>query len=536
MNKWFALFIATIFSLGVTAQDTNRYMVFFKDKVNTPYSINLPEEFLSAKSIQRNGRIITDEDLPVTPTYISQLKNNGALIIGTTKWLNAALIELNEIDLSNIISLSFVEQIEYVAPGVKPTVGGRNSSDEETDETNTSNEVLIQQKMLCTDVMHADGYFGKGMLIAVLDGGFTNVDQISYFTHLFDNQQVQDVHNFVTNGIDVYDYSDHGTRVFSTMAAFGVDYEGIATKADYLLYVTEASGEYRIEEYNWLLAAERADSIGVDIITTSVGYTDFDDPTMDYTHDDLDGKTAVVTIAAEKAFERGIVVISSAGNSGNKTWEKVTPPADGENVLAIGSVDEVEMKSNFSSIGPINTAWTKPDLMAMGERTILIGGSGILTTGNGTSFSAPLVAGLVAGIWEKYPDLSNAELTDVIRKSSDRGSIPDDNYGYGIPSYHAFNNYYNTLNILPGQEGYLSIFPNPVVDGILHLSVQDPDVVHEIRLVIYTTDGKKVVESDTSLTWASSPIQVNLHDLSKGVYILKIITPHQILTKRIIKQ
>lgn len=533
MNRLIVLFIATIFSLEAIAQGTNRYVVFFKDKVNTPYSINQPEEFLSAKSIQRKGRIITQEDLPVTPAYISELKNNGALLIGTTKWLNAALIELDEVDLPSINSLSFVEQVEYVASGEKSVIGGRYSSGEELDDTYTSNEVLIQQKMLNVDVMHLDGYFGEGMLIAVLDGGFTNVDQISYFTHLYDNQQVQDVKNFVTNGLDVYDYSDHGTRIFSTMAALGANYKGIATKADYLLYVTEDSGEYRIEEYNWLLAAERADSIGVDIITTSLGYTYFDDPTMDYTHDDLDGKTAVITIAAEKAFERGIVVVTSAGNSGNKTWEKVTPPADGEHVLAIGSVDEFQVKSDFSSIGSINAKWTKPDLMAMGERTILIGQSGNLSTGNGTSFAAPQVASLVAGIWGKYPELSNIELTDIIRKSANRGGSPDDNYGYGIPSYQAFENFFQAIT----QSDFLNVYPNPILnDGFMRVKVRNPNAIDNLGLVIYTTSGKKIFESKESISWQNNPVLIDLNDLSKGIYIAKIITAEQIVTKRIIKQ
>jgi subtilisin family serine protease len=536
MNKWVVFFFTSIFSLSAAAQVTNRYVVFLKDKLNSPYSITQPQEFLSTKSIQRNGRVITEEDLPVTPSYISQLENGGALIIGTSKWFNAAVIAIDESNLSNIDALPFVSKIEYVAPGTKPVGGGRISDEEEQEDNETSNEVLIQHNMLNADAMHSDGYFGEGMLIAVIDGGFINVDQISYFSHLYDNQQVLDIRNFVTDGSDIYDHSDHGTRVLSTMAALGADYEGISTKADYLLYVTEASGEFRIEEYNWLMAAERADSIGVDIITTSVGYTDFDDASMDYTHDDLDGNTSVVTIAAEEAFERGIMVIASAGNSGNKSWEKVTPPADGEHVLAIGSVDNAEIKSNFSSVGPINANWVKPDLMAMGEKTVLIGQSGILATGNGTSFAAPQVASLVAGVWGKYPELTNIELTDILRKSADRGGNPDDDYGHGIPSYLAFENYHTTTSTFHLLENNISVFPNPVVDGTMQIRLLDPNVEYELDLEIYTTDGKKIMEKSTTVTWANNPIQVKIHALSKGIYIMKIKTPQQTLIRRIMKQ
>ncbi len=539
MSRLILISLSLLLSFGSIAQSTNRYMVFFKDKTGTPYSISQPEEFLTLKAIERKGRSVTEEDLPVTPTYITGLQDNNAIVVGTTNWLNGALIELVDTDLSTISNLAFVDHVEYVAPGGKPSVGGRRSIEEGVEGTEGSDEVLIQHSLLSADMMHADGYYGEGILVAVLDGGFINVDQISYFSHLYDNQQIQDIHNFATNGADVYDYSDHGTRVFSTMSASGTDYEGVAPSADYLLYVTEASGEYRVEEYNWLLAAERADSIGADIITTSVGYTDFDDPSMDYTHDDLDGETAIVTIAAEKAFERGIVVVSSAGNFGNKTWVKVSPPSDGEHVLAIGSVSGGETISNFSSLGDIVAGWIKPDLMAMGQQTVLIGQAGSLTTSTGTSFAAPQVAGLIAGIWEKYSDLSNVEIVDMIKSSADRAGNPDDSYGYGIPSYTAFSNIYEDVTSTIGgelQSESLRIFPNPVVDDILQISVNNPNIIDEIGLVIYTADGKKILETKKAVTWATNPVQMSMSTLSKGIYIIKIITTEQIVTKRVVKQ
>jgi len=534
MNKLILLFLSIFLSLGSIAQTTNRYMVFFTDKNNNPYSINQPQNYLSAKAISREGRAINDEDLPVTPDYLSTLITNDATIIGTSKWMNGALITLLDTDVSIINSLSFVQQVEYIAPGAQPpVVGGRYSSEDQESEDEELSATLAQQNMLNSDIMRQDGYLGKGLLVAVLDGGFRGVDQGAYFSHLYANQQIMDIHNFVTSGEDVYNYSDHGTRVFSTISALGTDYDGIATESNFLLYVTEdVNSEYRIEEYNWLMAAERADSAGVDIITTSLGYSDFDDASMDYTHDDLDGKTAVITIAAEKAYEKGIIVVASAGNSGNKAWEKVTPPADGEHVICVGSVDEFEMKSNFSSIGPINANWIKPDLMAMGERAVVIGQSGI-TTSSGTSFATPQVAGLIAGLKGKYPNITNAALIDIIKNSADRAGNPDNSYGYGIPSYQAFENFYETGT----QSAFLNVYPNPILDdGLMQVKVSDPNAINELGLVIYTTDGKKIFETSKSISWQNNPVLVDLNVLSKGVYIARIITTEQIVTKRIIKQ
>ena len=527
--------MAMLLPFGNFAQTTNRYMIFFRDKDNTPYTISQPQEYLSTKAIQRNGRTIIAEDLPVTPEYIAQIKDNNAKVIGITKWLNGALVELDEVDLPTIGALSFVKQIEYVAPGKKLSTGGRYFFDQESNMS-SSNGVLSQHDMIGSDLMHADGYYGEGRLIAILDAGFSKVDEVSYFSLLYDKQQVIDVYNFVANGTDVYDYSSHGTGVFSTIAALGEDYKGIATKANYLLYITEeTASEYRIEEYNWLLAAERADSIGVDIITTSLGYRDFDDDTMNYSHEDLDGETAVVTIAAEKAFTKGIVVISSAGNFGNSAWKKVTPPADGKHVLAIGAVDKNKMRVQFSSIGPINGSWIKPDVMAMGKKTVLIGESGGFIVGNGTSYSAPQVAGLVAGLWEKYPELSNLKLVEIIKKSADRGDRPDNYYGYGIPNYRAFENYYEKKKPV-AQDAILIVLTNPIVDDMLRINIRDPNAVKTLGLVMYTTDGKIVINIPKLVNWGSNLVEVPLNSLPKGIYILKILISEQIVMKRIVKQ
>jgi subtilisin family serine protease len=508
-------------------------MVFFTDKDDTPYSIDQPQEFLTLKAIERNGRIVSFEDLPVTPDYIALLESNNALVLGTTNWLNGALIELPESDLTTIQGLYFVKNTEYVSPNERPAIGGRDEMLEEEEEVEAT---LPQFDILNIDRMHEEGYYGEGVLIAVLDGGFEDVDTGGYFSHIFEGNQVIDGHNFVTGGPDIYDHSRHGTRVFSTIAALGDDYEGIATKSNYLLYVTEAEFEYRIEEYNWLLAAERADSLGVDIISTSVGYSSFDDPTMDYTHDDLDGQTAVVTIAAEMAYARGILVVKSAGNEGSNAWQKVTPPADGEHVLAIGSVNESLVIAATSSLGPVNASWTKPDLMAMGQSTVMIGGAGTIVTRSGTSYTAPQVAGLLAGVWEKYPELTNDELRNLVLNTADRAGNPDFSYGYGVPSYSAMvNQVVSSFQVdQPDQLDFMHVYPNPVTGDIIHIDIKDPNTVDMVGVALYAADGKKVIEVSESVSWGNNPIQLSIGDLLQGIYILKIASDEHTLVKRIV--
>jgi len=528
MNKQYLLIFILLYAVNGFAQD--RYAVFFKDKVGSPFSINEPEQFLSYNAIVRTGRKVTNEDLPVTPSYLVSLRNAGAEIIGTTKWLNGAIIELNETDLTSVMGLPFVKNVQLVAFNGKPNTGGRTERMEEEEVIPS----LPQNDMLNSFQMNAEGYHGEGKLIAVLDGGFEGVNINSYFSHIYDEGKLLDAYNFVTNDVEIYgDESNHGTRVFSTIAALGDDYAGIATGAHYVLYVTEDVGsEYRIEEYNWLMAAERADSAGVDIITSSVGYSDFDDASMDYTHEDLDGRTAVITQAAEMAYERGMIVINSAGNSGNSSWQKVTPPADGEHVLAIGSVGADLSRSSFSSIGPVAEEWIKPDLMAMGGRTVLINDTGLVNS-SGTSFAAPQVAGLVAGIWGKYPKLANDLIVNILRESADRAGQPDFEYGYGIPSYTAFDNLYNQV----AKRDFYNVYPNPVVDDQVYLEVIDPNIIeNEVSIQLFTSDGKKLSEFNTTVSWGSNPISLSLKGLSKGVYLLKAISKDRTDVIPIMKQ
>jgi serine protease AprX len=384
MTKTIFLVFVVIFCVGSLSAQDDRYVVFFSNKIGTGFSIDQPAGFLSTQAISRrakNSIQVVENDLPVSASYLSQVAGAGATIRYTSRWLNCALIECSASVRDNLLVLPFVQSVEYVAPG---TTGSRTKSPV---NANFKTSVIPQQlSMIGADVMHQDGFRGQGVRIAVFDSGFPGVEAQVAFDSLRLRSGIVDQFNFAYGTNYVYGFDDHGTEVFSAIAAnLGENFIGVAPDADYLLYVSEfAPSEYRVEEYYWLFAAERADSAGVDIISSSLGYSTFDDASMNYQISDLDGGTAVVTRAAQLAAERGIIVVNSAGNEGAGNWSYIIPPADGHAVIAVGAVDQQGTRGNFSSIGPTSDGRIKPDLMAQGVLTQLVNANGQLMAANGT--------------------------------------------------------------------------------------------------------------------------------------------------------
>jgi len=297
------------------------------------------------------------------------------------------------------------------------------------------------------------------------------------------------------------------------------------------LYVTEdTDSEYRIEEYNWLFAAERADSAGVDVINSSLGYNLFDDSSMDYLKAQLDGKTAVISKAATKAIARGIVVVCSAGNEGNNSWQLVTPPADVDGILAIGSVNSSNTKSTFSSIGPTSDNRIKPDVVALGSGTSVIKPNGVLSTQSGTSVASPLIASLVAGVWQAYPQLTGAELYQTIIKSADEFSQPTNFKGYGLPSYALTTGYLERST----QEDEIILYPNPVTGSSLQISIKTPSM-EPILIQVFTMDGKKVSDVEQVITWQNNPFECDFSSLQSGIYLVKVKSGAHLKTARLVK-
>jgi len=456
MKKIVLLLLLCLLWTATTFAQEMYYFVPFKDKQGTPYEITKPEEFLGGRSLERRKKqniAISEEDLPVNPAYIAQVKSKNAKIQYATKWLNGVVVLCNENVLNEIKNLAFVKKDEIKVIKTRPTTEPeRTTSNKRTYKTRQNNKDFIgkfdfskndygysyiQLQMIAADEMHKKGYFGENIIMAIFDSGFSNADKQTYFKHLFENGQILDTYDFVMNEKSVYEDDDHGRMVLSCIAAWQKGLiAGTAPKAQFYLFRTEdASSEFMIEEYNWLAAAERADSLGVDIISSSLGYSNFDDKTTSYKLSDLDGKTAVSTRAAEIASQKGIVVVTSAGNEGGGAWGKITAPADAASVLAIGAVNARGNIAYFSSRGNTTDGRIKPDVVAMGSGTTVGSNDSDVTTASGTSFSCPITAGLVAGFWQANPHLSARQVVEYIRRSGNQYAKPDSVYGYGLVNF-----------------------------------------------------------------------------------------------------
>ncbi len=518
----------------------NRYMVFFKDKVGTPYSLSSPQAFLTTKSIQRRtkqGITIELIDLPVTPTYVSGVKATGVDIFFQTRWMNGLLIQGDESLIASIEALSYVDHVELVAPGIKLIPNGRYASKMDLEDGDFGSATEAQLSLIGLDEMNIAAIRGEGILIAVLDAGFLGVNTASAFDDVLSTDQVDlsVSFDFVSNQSNVFQYHDHGTRVFSTMAAFqeGV-FVGGTLNANYQLYITEdVSSEHKIEEYNWLFAAEKADSLGVDIITSSLGYNTFDLPSVNYTQSDMDGQTAVITRAAQTAFERGMVIVSSAGNDGASAWGIITAPADAEDVLAIGNVNFAGTRASSSSKGPTEDGRIKPDVMAMGTSTAVINASGNLTTSSGTSLAAPLAASLVAGVWQKYPELTNKELIDAVRASASQGASPDNLMGYGIPNFRAIVHYLEERK--NRQEEYFIAFPNPFIETVTIRPI-DPELFSSVQVRMFTSTGQVKEDRIVNFDWLNRTYEADYSQLAAGFYILQLTYQDRSFNFKLVKE
>lgn len=535
MAKFRVILLLFILASYATEAQINQYFIFFKDKAGTPFSISEPSQFLSNRSIARRQKqkiTTTEEDLPVNPAYVNQVKSTGAITYFTSRWWNGVLIEADASILSSINSLSCVSGSMLVAPGKKIN-GGRLNTRKQKKNTNSDQPVnQTQLQQIGLDEMHTMGYLGEGIRIAIFDSGFQGVNVSSPFSLLFTENRVKQTFNFVNNSVGVYQNDDHGTEVLSVIAAYtpGV-YTGGAYKSEYILYITEnVSSEYRIEEYNWTIAAERADSAGVDIINSSLGYNEFDDPSMDYSKSDLDGEKAVITRAARKAIERGMIVVCSAGNEGGNSWKLVTPPADAEGILAVGSVNSQGTLSGFSSQGPTADNRLKPDVVAMGSGTSVIKSNGALGNVSGTSLASPLIASLAAGVLQAFPALSATEIYDALVHSANQASSPDNLMGYGLPHFRAIKNY-----IESGQsEEFVSVYPNPVTGDSIQIKLKSVPIT-PVDITIFDAQGRLVEEYSRQLNWLNNPLEYDLSKLQAGLYLMRINTGTQIATLKFVK-
>ncbi|MGK7390235.1 MAG: S8 family peptidase [Candidatus Cyclobacteriaceae bacterium M2_1C_046] len=493
----------------------NRYAVYFTDKDNSPYSINAPQEFLSERAIARRDRMgipVVTGDLPVNPHYIDSLVAKGVEVHFTSRWFNLALIEANDAEVEQLKAIQIVDSIAFAAPGEKLT------SRIKKQDLKTSAATDQQNIFHNIDRMHVQNITGAGVWIAVMDGGFSGADTINAFQHIFNDNRLVMARNLVNNDNEVYQFSDHGTQVLSLISAYDEgQFIGGAYDAHVGLFVTEdVSSEYRIEEYNWLFAAEMADSAGFDIINTALGYNTFDDPSMDYTYEDMDGRTTLITRASNEATARGILTVASAGNSGNSSWTFITAPADAFGNLSVGAVDEIGNKASFSSIGPSADGRIKPDIAALGVGVKVFNSRGSVVSRSGTSFSAPIATSIMAGVLQAFPSLTITGYRDLAFDWSSQSLDPDYSLGYGILRFGE----------IPETGGglFLQVYPNPAKD---HLNINTSVIPESVE--IYNIQGRKL------------PVQINrrrlyIGSLAKGAYVLKIKLQGQVFVAKFIKE
>lgn len=433
-------------TLGFAQRNYDLHWVRFKDKTGTPHSLFHPEEFLTPRSIerrQRQGILIDSTDLPISPQYIAALQAEGYRIHLRSRWLNGVAVVAPEADLDKIRQLPFVQEVRSVgfvrkSQYPKTGVGVRDYKDAYAKHKNYYGNSLNQIAMLNGHYIHAMGFRGKDMHVAVMDGGFNYMPETPAFDSLFIKKQIQQTYDFLEGDAFVFESSEHGTDVLSTMAA-NQPYLMVGTAPDalYYLYKTEDElGEYVQEEYAWIMALEYADSIGVSVVNTSLGYYDFDDNNMDYAFVDMNGQYAPMSIAANIGASKGLLIVTSAGNEGDNPWKHITVPGDAQNVLTIGAVDRDGFHAKFSSMGFSDRPYIKPDLMARGH-TAIVASRGRYDTRYqfGTSFSSPIMAGMVTSFWQAVPQATSKEIREALQRSGSQFSKPDTMLGYGVPDF-----------------------------------------------------------------------------------------------------
>lgn len=530
------------FCLQANAQ-YSRHIIQFTYK-GPKFTFSNPSSYLSSKAIKRRTTYqisIDSTDLPVHEMYLDSIRKlSTVLILSSSKWLNQVLIQTTDsAALKKIRSFPFVKGSMSVATKVNrinfpidkfssekitaaPGSGIQMVELDSVDYGNSFGQINIHEGVY----LHQNGFQGQGMTIAMLDAGYLNYHTVSAFDSLRKNNQILGTWDFVKNEPSVSEDDAHGLYCLSIMAGnLPGRYIGTAPKASYYLFRTEdVASEYPIEEHFWAVGAERADSLGVDIISSSLGYTDFDDPIFNYSYQDMNGNKTMVTRAADLAAKKGIIVCNSAGNAGGNSWKFIGAPADGDSVLAIGATNINGVPAWFSSYGPSASGKIKPEVASVGDDTYVITPSGNIARGDGTSFSNPNLAGLIACLWQAFPEYNNMEIIDAVKRSASTYNNPNNRIGYGIPNmrlafhYLLEKKYQKTLS-----EKWVKAFPNPFQSDVVILI--KPKESGTIQYQLIDMSGKQY-RSGIEQATKDQFMQLRITDLGylpKGVYQLRII-------------
>lgn len=530
------IFIFFCFFLLKAQSPANCYRIYISDKNNTPYSTNDPSAYLSQRAIDKRQRFqieITEEDLPLNPSYIEAIlaQSEQIRLLTHSKWHNTVTVYCPETDkLQQIENLPFVLRTEPVA--FYTGSEGRKVSDPFTKESfrespltekNVSGAdygfALTQMQMHRGQLLHEEGFRGEGMLIAVFDAGWNGFDTISHFRSLYERGQIAGIKNLVPGEANIYTGHSHGTSVTSLMAiSLNGTMVGTAPKSYYYFIRSEdPRSEQPIEEDYWSRAAEIADSIGADLINSSLGYTDFPDfPSSYWTYAQSDGRSGLSSLSASIAVRKGIIVCTAAGNEGLNNWRYIGRPADARDILTVGGVKSDSVHAGFSSVGPSYDGRVKPDVASLGHMVICAMENGRFMVSNGTSLATPIITGLTACLWQALPEKSASDIIQIIRENSNRYDSPDTLTGYGIPDF--YKAYQKTTHIDSyNRVPEITVYPNPC---ITQFSI--PDVYTEsMDIYLYDINGRMVHHQKLS---PGNTAIVKIAHLPSGIYIGRAVS------------
>ena len=537
MKKLLLLLLAFC-SLTLSAQEDA--WVYFNSKPQSQTFLENPLSMLTQRALDR--RVIQSIsvdffDVPVHEQFILQIENsNGITVKAKSRWLNAIHIQGSVSDINALTSLPFVASVSFanrsLNSGGKYIVPKANPYKKvmETATVFPYGDSSNQIEMLSGNVLHEQNFTGSGKIIAVIDAGFPGVNTAQAFARLRSNNLILGGYDFVNRSSNFYSGDSHGTMVLSTMGGYVPNrLIGTAPDASYYLFITEdVSNETPLEESLWVEAVEEADRLGVDIINTSLGYFDYDNPNYSYTYDDLDGMTSFASRASNFAYAKGMIVVISAGNSALTANPYVGVPADAEHVLTVGSVTSSGNYSSFSSIGFTADGRVKPDVVAQGTSSVVAFPQGNVALANGTSFSSPILCGLVASLWQALPNYSNEQIMQIIKESASQYTNPNEELGYGIPDFDtALTN--ATLSVSSSNLKALKVYPNPFSEN-LNIVASENSEIKSIQL--FNVFGQAIYNGTLSGYTAS----INLSDMASGIYIYKIETSQGFSTGKILKK
>jgi len=525
-TKIMAALLFTIFFAGSVSANGYYFYVQLTDKKNSPYSLTQPTDFLSARAIARRVAFqlpIDSTDIPVNPAYIQGVEAAGVKVFRTTRWLNGlTVIAADSSVMSAVRALPYVKRVQYtgLANSNPPLVGRQKFP--RAKEVYDYGSATTQINQVNGAYMHNQGYTGAGIHVGVLDAGFSNVNINPGFETLRSQGRLLGTKN-IAGSADVYTLHSHGANVLSIITGnLPSQYLGAAPDASFWLIRTEVDpSEYLVEVDFWVSGIEFADSVGVDVVNSSLGYTEFDDPAMNFTYNDMNGTVSRASIAARMAAEKGIIVCNSAGNSGNTVWKYIGSPADADKILTVGAVTSTGTAASFSSYGPASDSRIKPEVSAMGSGTALIGTTGTVTWGSGTSYSSPIIAGMMA-CYLQYVKANRTRyyiddiLQSVIASSSLYG-YPHPQLGYGVPNFQvAMATLPTYSNIYEVKSKDLRIYLDNS-NKILRLSLVNESYI-DGQIIVYNIAGQMCATKDISY----KEMKLDVNDLQSGVYVVTV--------------